>query len=104
MSTGTHSLIKKLKKLRRTSALIGAQIICIPYMGSEIGYTRKDNKEATNMDIYLAIDSYNTGEVKAFLDLSALSSFAVEHEYGYDYIQLTEARPIYLTDLVEGDI
>ena len=55
------------------------------------------------MDIYLAINSYNTGEVKAFLDLSALSSFAVEHEYGYDYIQLTEARPIYLTDLVEGD-
>lgn len=55
------------------------------------------------MDIYLAIDSYNTGEVKAFLDLSTLSSFAVEHEYGYDYIQLTGARPIYLTDLVEGN-
>ena len=77
--------------------------MCTHYMGSEIGYTRKYTKEATNMDIYLAINSYNTGEVKAFLDLSALSSFAVEHEYGYDYIQLTEARPIYLTDLVEGD-
>ena len=77
--------------------------MCIHYMGSEIGYTRKDTKEDTNMDIYLAIDSYNTGEVKAFLDLSALSSFAVEREYGYDYIQLTEARPIYLTDLVEGN-
>ena len=55
------------------------------------------------MDIYLAIDSYNTGEVKAFLDLSSLRSFAVYHEYGYDYIHLTEARPIYLTDLVEGE-
>lgn len=55
------------------------------------------------MDIYLAIDSYNTGEVKAFLVLEALSEFAAEHEYGYDYINLTEARPIYLTDLVEGN-
>lgn len=54
------------------------------------------------MDIYLAIDSYNTGEVKVFLDWDALAAFAAEHEYGYDYIQLADARPIYLTDLVEG--
>lgn len=53
------------------------------------------------MDIYLAINSYNTGEVKVFLGTDALREFAIEHEYEYDYMELTGLNPIYLTDLIE---